>query len=129
MRPREREPDPKTRAPLFAVAARRTVFLCQRLRDVLRCCRHHVELITLTDEHIEIDSQAAGQQSIVFPRHGAQVKLRRAASPLRPSPLLIMSHGHSLEVGSFLREEQRRALAERLRRAVGRVDESPPLAG
>jgi len=40
-----------------------------------------------------------------------------------------MSHGHSLEVGSFLREEQRRALAERLRRAVGRVDESPPLAG
>src|SRR5260221_13237726 len=52
--------------------------------------RHHVELITLTDEHIEIDSQPAGQQSVVFPRHWAQCKRRRAASPLRPSALLIM---------------------------------------
>ncbi|SRR5258708_7758293 len=91
--------------------------------------RHHVEVITLTDEQIEIDSQPAGQQSVVFPRHWAQVKLRRAASPLHPSRLLILSHGRSLEVGSFLTEEQRRDLAERLRRAVGRVDESPPLAG
>jgi uncharacterized membrane protein len=129
MRPREREPDHKSRAPLLAFAARRTVFLCQRLRDVLRRFRLHVELITLTDEHIEIDSQPAGQQWVVFPRHWAQVKLRRAARPLRPSRLLIMSHGRSLEVGSFLREEQRRELAERLRRAIGRVDESPPLAG
>lgn len=91
--------------------------------------RHHVEVITFTDERIEIDSKVAEKHSAVFPRHWAQVKLRRAASPLHPSRLLIVSHGRSFEVGSFLTEEERRDLAGRLRRAVGRVDESPPLAG
>jgi uncharacterized membrane protein len=91
--------------------------------------RHRVEIITVTDERIEIDSQVARKQSVVFPRHWAQVKLRRAASPLHPSRLLIMSHGRSFEVGSFLTEEDRRDLAGRLRRALGHVNESPPLAG
>ena len=91
--------------------------------------RHCVEVITVTDERIEIESKVAPQQPVVFPRHWAQVKLRRAASPLHPSRLLIMSHGRSFEVGSFLTEEDRRDLAGRLRRAVGHVNESPPLAG
>ena len=91
--------------------------------------RHRVEVITVTNERIEIDSQAAQKQSVVFPRHWAQVKLRRAASPLHPSRLLIVSHGRSFEVGSFLTEEDRRELAGRLRRAVGHLNESPPLAG
>jgi uncharacterized membrane protein len=91
--------------------------------------RDRGEVITVTDELIEINSQVARKQSIVFPRHWAQVKLRRAASPLHPSRLLIMSHGRSFEVGSFLTEEVRRELAGRLRRAVGNVNESPPLAG
>jgi len=91
--------------------------------------RDRGEFITVTDDRIEIDSRAAQKRSIVFPRHWAQVKLHRAASPLHPSRLLIMSHGRSLEVGSFLTEEARRDLAGRLRRAVGNVDESPPLAG
>jgi uncharacterized membrane protein len=91
--------------------------------------RHWIEVITVTDERIEIDSKIAQKQSVVFPRHWAQVKLRRAASPLHPSRLLILSHGRSFEVGSFLTEEERRDLAGRLRRAVGNVNESPPLAG
>jgi uncharacterized membrane protein len=90
---------------------------------------HWSEVITVTDERIEIDSKIAQKQSVVFPRHWAQVKLRRAASPLHPSRLLILSHGRSFEVGSFLTEEDRRDLAGRLRRAVGNVNESPPLAG
>jgi uncharacterized membrane protein len=91
--------------------------------------RHWIEVITVTDERIEIDSKIAEKQSVVFPRHWAQVKLRRAASPLHPSRLLILSHGRSFEVGSFLTEEDRRDLAGRLRRVVGNVNESPPLAG
>ena len=91
--------------------------------------RHCIEVITVTDERIEIDSPVTRKQSVVFPRHWAQVKLRRAASPLHPSRLLIMSHGRSFEVGSFLTEDDRRDLAGRLRRAVGQVNESPPLAG
>ena len=92
--------------------------------------RDYLEVITVTDERIQIDSQnTEGQHHAVFPRHWAQVKLQRAASPLHPSRLLIMSHGRSFEVGSFLTEEDRRGLAARLRRAVGAVNESPPLAG
>lgn len=91
--------------------------------------RDRGEVITVTDERIEINSQVAPQEPSVFPRHWAQVKLRRAASPLHPSRLLIMSHGRSFEVGSFLTEEGWRDLAGRLRRAVGNVNESPPLAG
>jgi uncharacterized membrane protein len=63
----------------------------------------------------------------VFPRHWAQVKLRRADTHLHPSRLTIESHGRSYEVGSFLTEEERRALAARLMRSVGRISESPPL--
>jgi uncharacterized membrane protein len=92
--------------------------------------RYCLEVITITDERIEIDSQKPqGLSRAVFPRHWAQVKLQRAASPLHPSRLLIVSHGRSFEVGSFLTEEDRRGLAARLRRAVGAVNESPPLAG
>ena len=91
--------------------------------------RHCMETITVTDERIEIEAKDMhGRRAAVFPRHWAQVRLRRAASPLHPSRLLIMSHGRSIEVGRFLTEEDRRRLAARLQRAVGAVNNSPPLA-
>jgi uncharacterized membrane protein len=62
-----------------------------------------------------------------FSRHWAQVKLRRAKSPWHPSRLTVESHGRACELGSFLTEEARCALAGRLRRLIGRVDESPRL--
>jgi uncharacterized membrane protein len=64
----------------------------------------------------------------VFPRHWAQVKLRRPASRLYPSRLVIESHGRQCEVGDFLTEEERRGLAVRLNRLIGRINESPRLA-
>jgi uncharacterized membrane protein len=66
-------------------------------------------------------------EQVEFPRHWAQVRLRRADTHLHPSRLTIESHGRSYEVGSFLTEEERRALASRLMRSVGRINESPPL--
>ena len=62
-----------------------------------------------------------------FSRHWAQVKLRRPKSPWHPSRLTIESHGRACELGSFLTEEARCALAGRLRRLIGRVNESPRL--
>jgi uncharacterized membrane protein len=62
---------------------------------------------------------------VVFPRHWAQVKLRRPAARLHPSRLTIESHGRQCELGSFLTEEERRGLALRLQRLIGRVNESP----
>lgn len=91
--------------------------------------RHCLEVITVTDERVAIETRNThGKHHTVFPRHWAQVKLHHAASPWHPSRLLIMSHGRCFEVGRFLTEEDRRGLAVRLRRVVGAVNHSPPLA-
>jgi uncharacterized membrane protein len=88
--------------------------------------RFHGQTITLTEDNVRIDTRARNtQQQVVFPRHWAQVKLRRPAARLHPSRLTIESHGHQCELGSFLTEEERRGLALRLQRLIGRVNESP----
>ena len=91
--------------------------------------RFHRQTITVTDEQVSIESRDKVDTSqVVFPRHWAQVKLRRPASRLHPSRLIIESHGRQCEVGSFLTEAERRGLALRLQRLVGRINESPSLA-
>ena len=90
--------------------------------------RADTQLILITDDGVAIDTR---RRSLIvhyeFSRHWAQVKLRRAKSPWHPSRLTIESHGRACELGSFLTEEARCALAGRLRRLIGRVDESPRL--
>ena len=88
--------------------------------------RFHRQTITVTDAEVSIDTCARTRnEHIVFPRHWAQVKLRRPAARLHPSRLTIESHGRQCELGSFLTEEERRGLALRLQRVIGRVNESP----
>jgi uncharacterized membrane protein len=88
--------------------------------------RFHSQTITVTESDVSIEScHRAGSQRVVFPRHWAQVKLRRPAASLHPSRLTIESHGRQCELGSFLTEEERRGLALRLQRVIGRVNESP----
>ena len=95
----------------------------------LRLClerRFHSQTITLTDADVCVDTRArTHSEHVVFPRHWAQVKLRRPAARLHPSRLTIESHGRRCELGSFLTEEERRGLAVRLQRLIGRVNESP----
>ena len=91
--------------------------------------RFHRQTITVTADQVSIESRDRLDTSqVVFPRHWAQVKLRRPASRLHPSRLTIESHGRQCEVGSFLTEAERRGLALRLQRLVGRISESPSLA-
>jgi uncharacterized membrane protein len=88
--------------------------------------RFHSQVITVTDASVSVDTRARAHcEHVVFPRHWAQVKLRRPAARLHPSRLTIESHGRQCELGSFLTEEERRGLALRLQRLIGRVDESP----
>ncbi|HEV2227372.1 MAG TPA: DUF2244 domain-containing protein [Steroidobacteraceae bacterium] len=88
--------------------------------------RFHSQTITLTESDVSVESrQRLSIERVVFPRHWAQVKLRRPAASLHPSRLTIESHGRQCELGSFLTEEERRGLALRLQRLVGRVNESP----
>jgi uncharacterized membrane protein len=88
--------------------------------------RFHSQTITVTEADVAVESRARwASDRVVFPRHWAQVKLRRPAASLHPSRLTIESHGRRCELGSFLTEEERRGLAVRLARVIGRVDESP----
>jgi uncharacterized membrane protein len=90
--------------------------------------RHHRQTITVTPEAVEVeDILRDDARRVVFPRHWAQVRIRAGQSPLHPSRLTIESHGRRCEVGSFLNEQERTGLARRLRRLIGRIDESPPL--
>lgn len=91
--------------------------------------RHHGQTITVSEASVCIESRhGARTAQVVFPRHWARVKLRRPFSRLHPSRLTIESHGRQCEVGSFLTEEERRGLALRLERLIGRVNEAPALA-
>ena len=90
--------------------------------------RFHRQTITVSDSDVSVESRDRAYCSqVVFPRHWAQVKLRRPASRLHPSRLTIESHGRQCELGSFLTEAERRGLALRLQRLVGRINESPSL--
>jgi uncharacterized membrane protein len=91
--------------------------------------RHHRETITVTDANVSVEVRDREHSvQLVFPRHWAQVKLRRPASRLHPSRLTIESHGRQCELGNFLTEAERRGLALRLQGLIGRVNESPSLA-
>jgi uncharacterized membrane protein len=113
--------------PILPFAGMEMLLLGWALRASLRR-RHHMQTIALSDELIRVETRnGALNEQFELQRHWARVKLRSAASSWHPSRLTIESHGRSCEVGSFLTEEERRALAKRLMRAVGRVNESPPL--
>jgi len=88
--------------------------------------RHEREHIEVTEREITID-YAIPPRRVVFPRHWAQVKIRRPKSPLHRGQLVIESHGRAHEVGKFLTEEERRQLAADLRRLVGGMNQSPAL--
>jgi uncharacterized membrane protein len=91
--------------------------------------RFHSQTITVTETDVSVESRDRTHYAqVVFPRHWAQVKLRRPASRLHPSRLVIESHGRQCELGEFLTEEERRGLALKLQRLIGRINESPTLA-
>ena len=114
--------------PVVPFAGLEMILLGWALRASLRR-RHHRETITVSDADVRVESRDASHYvEVVFPRHWARVKLRRPDSPLHPSCLTIESHGRRCEVGSFLTEQERRGLAQRLTRLIGRIDESPSLA-
>lgn len=84
--------------------------------------RFHRQTITVTERQVQVESlDGRGSSQVVFQRHWAQVKLRRPAARLHPSRLTIESHGRQCELGGFLTEEERRGLALRLQRHIGRI--------
>jgi len=86
------------------------------------------EVIVVSDAEVVVERLApSGSRRTVFPRHWARVTLRGPQPARHPSRLTIESHGRACEVGRFLTEEERRSLAARLERLVGKTSESPAL--
>ena len=115
--------------PVLPFAGAEMLLLGWALRTNMqrRFQREHIEV---TERDVIIVSTGTGRgmpRRIVFPRHWAQVKIRRPKTPLHPCQLVIESHGRGYEVGKFLTEEERRQLAAELRRLVGGMNQSPAL--
>jgi uncharacterized membrane protein len=88
--------------------------------------REHIE-VSETEVIVEHTSVRGMSRRVVFPRHWAQVKIRRPKSLLHRGQLVIESHGRGHEVGKFLTEEERRHLAAELKLLIGGMNQSPAL--
>jgi uncharacterized membrane protein len=90
--------------------------------------RHEGETITITRDEVIVETRRGKiQGKSLFSRHWTRVKLRIPLSTLHPSRLILESRGCSCELGRFLTETERCALAARLKELVGNMNESPAL--
>jgi len=113
--------------PVLPFAGLEIGVLWWAVRSSLRSGRQR-EAILISDEEIVVEWRGPSRSTrVVFPRHWATVKLRDPLAALHPRRLMIESHGRACEVGRFLTEDERHALAVRLRRLVGKPSESPAL--
>src|ERR1700735_3523722 len=88
----------------------------------------YTQTVLITDSQISLVTRSRrGEAKQEFARHWARVRLRSPPRRHSASRLTIESRGRVYEVGSFLTEEERCRLAERLRYLVGGMNESPPL--
>jgi uncharacterized membrane protein len=88
----------------------------------------YTQTVLITDSQVSLVTRSRhGAQKQEFARHWAKVRLRSPPRRHGLSKLTIESRGRACEVGSFLTEEDRRRLAERLRYLIGGMNESPPL--
>lgn len=113
--------------PILPFAGLEIGLLAWAVRASMRAGRE-AETITVTADSVVVETKRNKRLSrMVFPRHWASVKLHAPRVRQHPSRLVIELHGRSCEVGRFLNEDERRALAARLGRLVGRINESPTL--
>src|SRR3984957_19577812 len=88
----------------------------------------YTQTVLITESQISLVTRSRrGAQKQEFARHWAKVRLRSPPRRHGTSRLMIESRGQAFEIGSFLTEEDRCRLAERLRYLVGGMNESPPL--
>jgi uncharacterized membrane protein len=113
--------------PILPFAGLEVGLLVWAVRTSMRA-GHEAQTITIGEDSVVVESRHNKRFSrLVFPRHWARVKLLAPRARQHPSRLVIELHGRRCEVGRFLNEDERRALAARLGRLVGRINESPTL--
>jgi len=79
------------------------------------------EVVTVRGGEVVIEKgQKRAERTWSFNRHWAAIALDHSAGTWHPSRLSIRSHGQRVEIGRFLAEQERAALAAELRKFVGR---------
>ncbi len=79
-----------------------------------------LELLVLDGETLSIIKQSGQAESrYEFPRYWTKVNLERYPRDWYPSRLTLRSHGHVVEVGAGIQEEDRQALAEEVKHMIG----------
>lgn len=84
--------------------------------------RHYrdYELLWVDAERLHIVRRTGSRRTRhEFPRCWARVALAQGEYHWYPSRLLITSHGHSVEVGTWMTDDQRRTLARDLKALLG----------
>ena len=112
--------------PILPFAGAEMLLLGWALRANMQRRFEH-EHIEISEREVAIEYSLGNPRRVVFPRHWAQVKIRRPNSPLHRGQLVIESHGRAYEIGKFLTEEERQHLAADLRRLIGSMNQSPAL--
>lgn len=77
------------------------------------------EVINIDEDAVIVEiGRDEPEQRFEFDRAWLQVVLQKSWSSWYPSRLLLRSHGRQIEIGSFLNEQERQALALTLRKAL-----------
>jgi uncharacterized membrane protein len=85
---------------------------------VSRRC-YECEVISIAGDAVQVEKgHNYPRERWTFARIWAHAVLERCPWEWYPSRLMIRSHGRSVEVGSFLNEEERRQLASELSRSL-----------
>jgi uncharacterized membrane protein len=113
--------------PVLPFAGAELALLAWALATSMRR-RHERQTVVVSDDAIVVAEGFDEVPSARFARHWARVTVRRAASTMHPSRLLIESRGRSYEVGRFLTEEERHRTARQLAALIGRMNETPALS-
>jgi uncharacterized membrane protein len=94
------------------------ILLAYCFKLALRSCRIH-EVITITDTSVLLE-RGYGTPEQIYRFQRAWVALDWAKSPIKgyPSRLSFRSHGKEIEIGRFLAESERAALAGELRKIL-----------
>ena len=76
------------------------------------------ERITLTDDALEIARFPAARDSVRLQPYWVRVRLQPGGAHPR---LTLVSHGHALEIGAFLGDEERQAVCKQLEASLARL--------
>jgi uncharacterized membrane protein len=83
-----------------------------------------LETVQLTDERLTVCRILPNGTSREWHFQPSWVRVRMDDPPQIESPLLLTSHGRSLQIGAFLTPEERLEVAEALKDAIGRQQAS-----